>query len=103
MNLQLLTAEIYKIIYNLNPMFMAKVFFTKVEPYNLCGSNNLDFIKAMTSLYGYDTINPQAKSYGRVCQEKLKSPNHWRSLEKALSPLKVLSAAVNYAKISFQA
>ena len=34
-SLQLLTIEIYKTKYNLNPSFMKKIFEEKVMPYNL--------------------------------------------------------------------
>ena len=39
------------------------------------------------------------KNYGRLCQEKSKSPNHWRLLKEILKLSELLTAAVNCVKI----
>ena len=93
-NLQLLLTEIYKTVNGLNPSFMAEVFVTKDVPYNLLGSNKLALPRARTNLYGIDTIR-----FVRFCQEKSKSPNHWRFLKEILKLSERLTAAVNCVKI----
>ena len=39
------------------------------------------------------------KNYGRLCQEKSKSSNHWRFLKEILKLSELLTAAVNCVKI----
>ena len=87
---------------SLNPVFMEELFLTKDEPYNLCSSNNLLLPRAKSSLYGIDAIRFIGQNCGRLCQEKLKSPNHWRFLKEILIRLKRLIATVNCVKVLIQ-
>ena len=68
---------------DLDPSLMAEVFVTKDVPYNLRDSNNLALPRARKNLYGIDAI--RFVGHGRLCQEKSKSPNHWRFLKEILN------------------
>ena len=43
------------------------------------------------------------KNYGRQCQQKSRSPNHWRFSNKNFNLLEAFIAAVECAKILLQA
>ena len=75
-NLQPLLIEICKTINNLNLSFMAEVFVTNVVPYNLHGSTNLVYPKLGQICMALILSGLLAKSYGRLCRKKLKSPKH---------------------------
>lgn len=63
-------------------------------PYSLRGSNNRVLPKARTNVYVIDIIKFVGQKVSD-CQEKSKSPNHWRFLKDILSLSKPLTAAVN--------
>ena len=71
---------------------MPEVFLTE---------DNLVLPRARNRLYTLILSGLLAKNCGRLCQEKLKSPNHWRFLKEISTRLKRLIAAVNYVKVLF--
>ena len=97
-NLQLLLIEIYKIVNNLNPSVIAKVFVTNDVPNNLHGSTNFVLPKARTNLYGIVTVRFDVQKLWQTQPKKSKSPKHCRFLKEILKP-NLLIAATNYAKV----
>ena len=70
--------DIYKTVHHLNPTFMTQVFEEKDVLYSFCENNSLALRKAKTS-YDIETMRYIGKNYGRQCQRKSKSRNHYRS------------------------
>ena len=79
MSLQLLLLiEIHRTINNLNPSFIAQVFVTNAEPYNLRDSTNLVSPQLGQTCMALILLGLLPKIYGRLCRKKSKSLKHWR-------------------------
>ena len=71
-NIQVLMAEIYKLVNDLSPSMMNDIFQNQENYYSMRNRRSLVFKWKFTATYGIDTISLEKVKFGKIFLWKLK-------------------------------